>query len=210
MNEKKIFNYLMDVLKNEKGVAAVMGNLYAESTLNSSIVQTSYRKKNNVTNDEYVKKTNSGDHDFVNDKAGFGLAQWTYWSRKKALLEKAKKENKSIDDLELQLDFLIEELKGYKSLFNNLKKSDDLYGLTQQFMCSYERPSDQSESAILKRYNYALKYFSNYEVNASYELIASEVIAGKWGNGNERKEKLTDAGYDYKKVQALVNERMKK
>lgn len=204
MNEKKIFNYLMDVLKNEKGVAAVMGNLYAESALNPSIVQTSYRRKNNVTNDEYVKKTNSGEHDFVNDKAGFGLAQWTYWTRKKALLEKAKKENKSIDDLELQLDFLIEELKGYKSLFNNLKKSGDLYGLTEQFMCSYERPADQSKSAILKRYNYALKYCSNYEE------IVSEVIAGKWGNGNERKEKLTAAGYDYKKVQALVNERMKK
>ena len=38
--------------------------------------------------------------------------------------------------------------------------------------------------------------------------IAQEVIAGKWGNGSERKERLTAAGYDYAAVQAKVNELM--
>ena len=36
--------------------------------------------------------------------------------------------------------------------------------------------------------------------------VAREVIAGKWGNGEERKSRLTAAGYDYKAVQAKVNE----
>lgn len=36
--------------------------------------------------------------------------------------------------------------------------------------------------------------------------IAKEVIAGKWGSGDTRKKKLTDAGYDYDLVQARVNE----
>ena len=40
------------------------------------------------------------------------------------------------------------------------------------------------------------------------EEIAKEVIAGKWGNGAARKQKLTEAGYDYKKVQSLVNKMM--
>ena len=39
--------------------------------------------------------------------------------------------------------------------------------------------------------------------------IAKEVIAGKWGNGSERKQKLTQAGYDYDKVQAEVNKLLK-
>ena len=39
--------------------------------------------------------------------------------------------------------------------------------------------------------------------------LANEVIAGKWGNGNERKQRLTAAGYDYDAVQAIVNERVK-
>ena len=38
--------------------------------------------------------------------------------------------------------------------------------------------------------------------------IADEVIAGKWGNGNERKTKLTEAGYNYTEIQAEVNKRL--
>ena len=35
--------------------------------------------------------------------------------------------------------------------------------------------------------------------------LAKEVIQGKWGNGEERKNRLTAAGYDYKAVQTEVN-----
>ena len=35
--------------------------------------------------------------------------------------------------------------------------------------------------------------------------LADEVIAGKWGNGEERRQRLTAAGYDYDAVQAIVN-----
>ncbi len=41
------------------------------------------------------------------------------------------------------------------------------------------------------------------------EEVAKEVIQGKWGNGQERKDKLTAAGYDYNTVQAKVNELLK-
>ena len=39
----------------------------------------------------------------------------------------------------------------------------------------------------------------------SVSEIAKEVIAGKWGNGEERKKKLTAAGYNYNSVQTEVN-----
>ena len=39
--------------------------------------------------------------------------------------------------------------------------------------------------------------------------IAKEVIQGKWGNGEDRKNRLTKAGYDYQAVQAEVNRLMK-
>lgn len=39
--------------------------------------------------------------------------------------------------------------------------------------------------------------------------IAKEAIAGKWGSGDDRKKKLTKAGYDYDKVQKKVNELLK-
>lgn len=40
----------------------------------------------------------------------------------------------------------------------------------------------------------------------SVDAIAREVIRGDWGNGDERKQKLTAAGYDYSAVQKKVNE----
>ena len=39
--------------------------------------------------------------------------------------------------------------------------------------------------------------------------IAEEVINGKWGNGDERKRRLTEAGYDYDSIQAIVNSKVK-
>lgn len=43
----------------------------------------------------------------------------------------------------------------------------------------------------------------------SIDAIAREVIRGDWGNGDERKQKLTAAGYDYSAVQKEVNELLK-
>lgn len=40
----------------------------------------------------------------------------------------------------------------------------------------------------------------------SVDEIAKEVIAGKWGNGADRKKRLTEAGYDYNAVQKKVNQ----
>lgn len=42
----------------------------------------------------------------------------------------------------------------------------------------------------------------------SNEVIAQEVINGAWGNGEDRKKRLTDAGYNYTVVQAIVNKKI--
>lgn len=44
--------------------------------------------------------------------------------------------------------------------------------------------------------------------NKSNEEIANEVIAGKWGNGDARKNALTNAGYDYSAIQNIVNQKL--
>ena len=47
------------------------------------------------------------------------------------------------------------------------------------------------------------------DAKKSNEEIAREVIAGKWGNGDERKNRLKQAGYDYNAIQSLVNTMLK-
>ena len=42
----------------------------------------------------------------------------------------------------------------------------------------------------------------------SNEELANEVIQGKWGNGQDRKNRLTNAGYDYQAVQNIVNQKL--
>lgn len=48
------------------------------------------------------------------------------------------------------------------------------------------------------------------QAQKSIDELAKEVIAGKWGNGIERQTRLTNAGYNYDKVQARVNELLTK
>lgn len=41
----------------------------------------------------------------------------------------------------------------------------------------------------------------------SNETIATEVLRGEWGNGEDRRSRITSAGYDYNTIQGLVNQR---
>lgn len=65
----------------------LMGNLYAESALSPKNLQNSYERKLGYTDDTYTAAVDSGAYkNFVKDSAGYGLAQWTYWSRKQNML----------------------------------------------------------------------------------------------------------------------------
>lgn len=64
-------------------------------------------------------------------------------------------------------------------------------------------------SAIQDIVNRKLGYGSAPASNRkSNETIANEVIRGDWGNGQDRKNRLTAAGYDYSAIQAIVNRKL--
>ena len=77
------------------------------------------------------------------------------------------------------------------------------------------KPGDQTGKEFLIRSyrNYpwtnVLRYAAESQASGSGKkdvtTVAKEVLAGKWGNGNDRKEKLQAAGYNYAEVQAEVN-----
>lgn len=83
--ERTIWNYFCCKGFSPAGVAGLMGNLYAESGLNPINLQNTYEKRLGLTDAEYTAAVDSGSYsNFVRDSAGYGLAQWTYWSRKEA------------------------------------------------------------------------------------------------------------------------------
>ena len=146
VNEKKVWDFLKLKGLTNAGAAGLMGNLYCESRIESVIYEEEYHKTIGLTNEEYVAKVNSGEYtNFVNDKVGFGLAQWTYYSRKQALLNKCLG---NIGDMDCQLEYLYDELKhDFSQVLNFLETSNDVYSCTIQAMVNFEKPSDQSDEA---------------------------------------------------------------
>lgn len=163
-NEEKIWLYLIGAGLNDYGAAGLMGNLYAESGLLPNNLQNSYEKKLGYTDASYTAAVDSGAYSgFVKDAAGYGLAQWTFWSRKQNLLNFAKAAGKSIGDLEMQLDFLMEELgKSYKQVLTTLKTATTVREASNAVLLQFERPADTGQSAQAKRAGFGQKYFDKY------------------------------------------------
>ena len=84
----------------------------------------------------------------------------------------------------------------------NLIRSNKINGQTcDQDYCYVDYPA-KIKAAGLNGYS---KGDSSAPAKKSNAEIANEVIAGKWGNGTERKERLTGAGYNYSEIQEIVN-----
>jgi len=171
-NEEKIWNYLKACGLNDYGVAGCMGNLYAESALKPNNLQSTYEKKLGYTDSEYVAAVDSGKYtDFVEDSAGFGLAQWTHHTRKQSLLNFAKSKNKSIGDLETQLDFLMYELSGsYKDVLNVLKTAKSVMEASDAMLLKFERPANQGTAVRVMRAAYGQKYYTQYAVQTAQPI----------------------------------------
>ncbi len=163
-NEEKIWNYLFTKINNPYGVAGLMGNLYAESGLRPDNLQNSYEKSLGLTDAQYTAAVDNGSYtNFIKDKAGYGLAQWTYWSRKENMYNYIKKANASIGDLETQLNFLYKELnEGYKTVLADLKTAKSVLEASNSVLLKFERPADQSVKIQNKRASYSQIYYDKY------------------------------------------------
>ena len=166
--EEQIWNYLLSKINNEYGVAGLMGNVYAESGLKSNNLQNSYEKKLGFTDDTYTTAVDNGTYtNFVYDKAGYGLCQWTFWSRKQKLQVFAKQAKKSIGDLEMQLDYLMNELAlSYPTVLNTLKTATSVRQASDAVLLQFERPANQSEANQEKRASYGQVYYDKYAAAA--------------------------------------------
>lgn len=162
-NAAVIWNFLKSKGFNDFAVAGIMGNLEGESGLNPCNLQNSYNKKLNISDADYTAVVDAGAYpDFVTDKAGYGLAQWTYWSRKKAMLDYAKAAGTSIGDLNMQLAFMWQEIQGYKSVMAVLNNAGSIRQASDAVLHEYEKPADQSVAVEEKRAAYGQAYFDRF------------------------------------------------
>ena len=224
MTNKEIFDFLVANGMTKEGACGLMGNLYAESGLRSNNLQNCGEVRLGMTDQVYTDCIDNGSYaNFVRDSLGYGLAQWTYWSRKQNLLNFAKSKKVSIGDCKMQLEFLINEIKGYKEVWAILSTTKSVREASDIVLHVYERPADQSEAVEVKRFNFSMKYYNQFcntdEVveedtttnnNATTNTVpqcvtemAKLVIHGRYGNGEARKNNI------YIEVQNEVNRLVK-
>ena len=197
-NEEKIWNYLTAAGLNACGTAGLMGNLYVGSGLIPTNLQNTYEKKLGYTDAAYTAAVDSGAYDnFAKDSAGYGLAQWTYHTRKAALLAFAKAAGKSVGDLETQLAFLVKELReSFKLVHYVLVTATDVKTASNVVLLQFEKPADQSAAAKERRAGYGQIYYNRYakgdtmteqEARAKVVSIAQSYIGCKESDGSHKK-----------------------
>ena len=166
---ERIWNFLISKGLSEYGAAGLMGNLKAESALNPMNLQQTFERKLGHTDASYTAAVDAGTYtNFVKDCAGYGLAQWTYWSRKEKLLNYARSRKASVGDLETQLCFLWEELsESYGSVLTTLKNAKTIREASDAVLLKYERPANQETSVRKARAAYGQEFFEKFTAKPS-------------------------------------------
>lgn len=167
---QQIWNGLMADIDNEYGVAGLMGNLVAESGLIPYRVQGDYSSGYSYSQ-EYTGDVDSGaisEYDFVNNGpngGGYGLAQWTFYTRKQGLYNMKLSMGVSIGSVDLAIAFLLYELKNYpefKVVYEALKNATDIRTASDIVLHQFEAPADQSETVEIKRAELGITVYEEY------------------------------------------------
>ena len=162
-NAKTVWNKLTKAGLTKAGAAGMMGNLQAESGMRSVIYENAYKSKVGLTDQQYVDKVNNGQYSadkFIHDAVGFGLAQWTYYTRKQALLNHCRGR---IGDLNCQVDYLIAELKNYFSGVNRLlRSSSNVRECSNKVLFEFENPANKGSGVQNTRYNNAMSFYNRF------------------------------------------------
>ncbi len=189
-----IWNYFKGKLGNEYGTAALMGNLQAESGLCPYRLQGDF-SDGYTTSQTYTNNVNSGvisEYDFVHNGpggGGYGLAQWTYYTRKQNLYNRWKNGGySSIGSIELACDFLYWELENsYGSVLSALKNATSIRAASDVVLHDFENPADQSESVEELRASLGQNWYEKYTGTGSSGTGGSGGSSG--GSGTAIKPK---------------------
>lgn len=162
-----IWNFLMTKIKNEYGVAGLMGNLEAESGMIPYRVQGDNPVSSYSVN--YTNKVDSGTiskNTFIYhgpNGGGYGLAQWTTYGRKEGLYDMHISMKKSIGNIDVGLAFLWKELnESYKDTLNVLLNATDILTASNYVLMHFEIPADMGEAVQRERCNNGIKWYNKY------------------------------------------------
>ena len=175
MSKKTIWDELKRRGFSDTAAAALIGNMEAESNCISYRVQGDFTKgfQRSIEYTAQVDAANISRHEFIYDGpggGGYGLMQWTYQPRKAGLYDLTEKNNVSIGDEAMQIDWLCQELKQaeFYTVFETLKKSASIRECSDVLIKKYLMPDDQSEAVCKYRANLGREFLQEFQ-NAEAE-----------------------------------------
>ena len=161
-NAEIIWKYFENKKFSPYAIAGIMGNLQAESRLLPNNLQDSYNRSLGLSDEEYTKRVDNGTYsNFIYDQAGYGLAQWTFWSLKEELYKLCKERGKSISDIGCQLDCLYNQIQSHK-LLGLLNSATSVREASDIFLTKFERPKNQGESIKNARANNGQQFYNEF------------------------------------------------
>lgn len=180
--EQIVWDVLIKEIKNPYGVAGVMGNLMAESSMNPLCAT----GKGIISGSDYVEKIKSGEIDaetFAHDGVAFGLAQWRYWSRKESLIKFTSE--RMVGNASMQSMFLVDELKTYKTVWATLLSAKSVKEASDIVMLKYEKPANTGDAAKEKRAAYGQEYYDKFIGSVKTKMVrtTADQVNIRRGNG---------------------------
>ncbi len=162
-DKQKIWDFLMEITENNPvGAAAIMGNLYEESHLNTTEVENGAELPDGITESDYTTAVDLGDYQkFSTDRIGYGIAQWTDPNRKANLLKLAKEQEQSIGSLEIQLKHVAAELEAFNMMYR-LKHFNSIREASDYVLLNFENPNIQDESVKNDRAERGRRFYREF------------------------------------------------
>ena len=145
MSEASIWNALKrKTTLSDEAIAGLMGNLWAGSNCESCRLQGDFTGDRRVSK-AYEASVAAGDlsaYGFAHDAKGWGLAQWTYFTRKANLLSYCRSIGVEIGNEEAQIDYLLAEFQNeFLSSWRKLLACTDIYEAARIVCTEYEMPA---------------------------------------------------------------------
>ena len=161
-----IYNRLRAAGLTEAGALGFLGNWDCESNCEPFRVQGDFSPYRTASK-AYVQGLTNGSisrEQFSKDAKGYGIYQLTYWTRKQGYYDFWKQSGKAVDDAELQVDYVIVEMKrDYPQLFAFLCQTTDVFTATSRVCREFERPAVNNIDA---RFSAAKRIQASIDLNA--------------------------------------------
>ena len=187
--EKKAYKKFIAAGMTPAGACGLIGNLEAESDgfypnrVEYLCIKRLKENGKTYTDESYTTAIDAGKisceeflHPLAGKQYGYGLAQWTSQGRKSRLWSYAKQKGTSIADLEMQLEFLLKELReSYSPVLAILKSATTIRQASDVVLKKFEIPANTCESVCVGRAARGQKFYDTY-VKGAKEIPVQQSI----------------------------------